>query len=445
MPKPKNIIIVQGAQWGSEAKGMVAANLTLSRQVDYAVRTGAVNAGHTVHWNGMPQKMQQLPTGWVNPCTTLILGAGTFVHPTILANEIELVNSLTGEDVRERLMIDSRASLHLEEHTQQAELENRHHAIGATGKGCSVAITDKIRYRGKGYRLFKDWWQTELAHGTLPGALKYVKFTDTVEELHAGYDKGKQILLEGTQGSHLDLNLGPYPYTTHKPTQAIEWALEAGLALGMEYEVVMVARTYPIRVAGNSGPMAKETTWPNVARTINRKLMRHGMGQRVKSFAIQEFEKVQHELATHTSWGEMMPKHADGAPNFDMHTWSQQQRYEHRVALSEFNKAVLQQCGKETLAELNNLFEMTTVTKKLRRVAEWNDADVKWACRVNRGSYIVLTFFNYWFPELWDRPINPPTTDEYVEMVRMVEKGAGIPVRYVTTGPETPMMFQVSK
>lgn len=437
MPKPKSIIVVQGAQWGSEAKGMVAANLVLTRKVDYAVRTGAVNAGHTVIWNGIPQKMQQLPTGWVRPQTKLILGAGTFIHPTILAKEIELVSSLTGEDVRERLMIDSRASLHLEEHTEQAALENRHHSIGATGKGCSVAITDKIRYRGRGYRLFKDWWQenrTLMGQGTLAG----IKFEDTMETLHAAYDGGKQILLEGTQGSHLDLNLGPYPYTTHKPTQAIEWALEAGLALGMEYEVVMVARTYPIRVAGNSGPMAKETTWPNVARTINRKLMLHRLPQRVKSFALQEYEKVQHDLANGTNWGEMMPKHNDGQPNFDMHTWTAEQRVEFRIALSEFPKACLQQCGGATLEELGHLFEMTTVTKKLRRVAEYNDRDVAWACRVNRGSYLILTFFNYMFPELWGcQNVIAAWRPEYTEYIKHVEAGAGISVKAITTGPGT--------
>lgn len=445
MPKQKSIIVVQGAQWGSEAKGMVAAHLALSRRVDLAVRTGAVNAGHTVLWNGIPQKMQQLPTAWVRPQTTLVLGAGTFVHPTILAREVELVNSLTGEDVRERLLIDSRASLHLEAHTEQAQMENRHHSIGATGKGCSVAITDKIRYRGRGYQLFKDWWQDNRSRFGAMGVevLSGIKFEDTVETLHAAYDQGKQILLEGTQGSHLDLNLGPYPYTTHKPTQAIEWALEAGLALGMEYEIAMVARTYPIRVAGNSGPMAKETTWPNVARTINKKLMLHRLPQRVKSFAIQEFERVQHGLANETKWEGMLPKHNDGRPNFDMHLWSAEDRVKHRVALSEFPKAVLMQCGTASIAELNNLFEMTTVTKKLRRIAEYNDRDVAWSCRVNRGSYIVLTFFNYWFPETWDK--QPPLVfaDEHMAAIKRVEDGAGIPVKYITTGPETACMWPV--
>lgn len=448
MPKQKPIIIVQGAQWGSEAKGMVAAHLTLERKVDYAVRTGAVNAGHTVMWDGWAQKMQQLPTGWVRPGTKLVLGAGTFVHPTILAKEIELVNTLTGEDVRERLLIDYRASLHLEEHTEQAKLENRHHAIGATGKGCSVAITDKIRYRGKGYKLFKEWWEeqsgSKMRLDNPLWQLAGIKFADTVEELHNAYDAGDQILLEGTQGSLLDLNLGPYPYTTHKPCQAMEWAMEAGLALGMEYEVAMVARTYPIRVAGNSGPMRGETTWPNIARTINRKLMLLRQGQRVKSFALQEYEKIMFELATQTSWADQLPMDNSGQPRVDMHKWTPAQRVTHRVALSEFPKAVWDNCGKTVQEELANLFEMTTVTKKLRRVAEFQAEDVKWACRVNRASYVVLTFFNYWFPELWGvDPVHSGTWKaQYEQCLQVTEQAIGAPIKYITTGPNTEDMFK---
>lgn len=440
--KPKPIIIVQGAQWGSEAKGMVAAALARDKRVDLAVRTGAVNAGHTVYFGGQQIKMQQLPTAWAaNPRSRLILGAGTFVNPEILAREIEILSHLTGADIRQRVVIDKQASLHLQEHQDQAKLENRHHAIGATGKGCSVAITDKIRYRGKGYMLFHEWWSKFAQHDRYLGG---IEFDDTVRILHDGYDKGMQISLEGTQGSLLDLNLGPYPYTTHKPTQAIEWALEAGLALGMSYEVVMVARTYPIRVAGNSGPMAKETTWPNIARTINRLLMLRRQPQRVKSWAIEEFEKALYEISNSTRWMGKLPRHNDGGVNFDFHKWTPEERLEFRVAVSEIHAEVLNSIGLRALEELENLFELTTVTKKLRRVAEWSGPEVAWSCRVNRGTYLVLTFFNYWHPETWGSQ-GLVWCPAYERSCYTVEKDAGIPVRYVTTGPESQHMIRVDK
>lgn len=447
---PRPIVIVQGAQWGSEAKGMVAAHLCKSRNIKWAVRTGTVNAGHTVMWpegkEGFPQKMQQLPTGWVNPQTKLVIGAGAYIHPTILASEIELISSLTGQDIRERLYIDSKVSLHLPEHTEQAKLENRHHAIGATGKGCSVAITDKIRYRGKGYKLFYEWLTDQPVPTTHP--LRGLKFVDTVDLLHSEYDLGSSILLEGTQGSLLDLNLGPYPYTTHKCTQAINWAAEAGLSPSMEYETIMVARTFPIRVAGNSGPMTKETTWPNLARDINRKLMVAArLPQRVKSFAIEEYERVMDETANEDSWRVKLPVHNDGSPNYDVHKWPEQYRVKYQYALSELPAAVLKKCSQRVLDELGNLFELTTVTKKLRRIAQWNSADVKWSCRVNGAASVVLTFFNYQFPETWDMgrdELVKAWKPEYQLHLDMIHHEVGTPVSYVTTGPRTECMIPIS-
>lgn len=448
------IVVVQGAQWGSESKGMVAAHLCKIRNVKWVVRTGTVNAGHTVMWpegpEGFPQKMQQLPTGWVNPQTKLVIGAGAYIHPQILATEIELISSLIGTDIRERLYIDSKVSLHLPEHTDQAKLENRHHAIGATGKGCSVAITDKIRYRGKGYRLFKEWLEDGFT-GTI-GAYNFltnIKFVDTVDLLHTGYDNGESILLEGTQGSLLDLNLGPYPYTTHKCTQAANWVAEAGLSPAMEYEIVMVARTFPIRVAGNSGPMTGETTWPNLARDINRKLMvANRLPQRVKNWAIEDFERILHDTANEDTWRMKLPTHNDGSPNYDMHKWPEHTRIKYQVALSELNAVVLKRCPERTMVELNHLFELTTVTKKLRRIAQWNDADVKWSCKVNRATNIVLTFINYQFPELWDldRDQLPKAwKPEHARYIARIKEAVGVHVGYVTTGPRTEFMIPTSE
>lgn len=439
------IIIVQGAQWGSEAKGMVAAELCKRKRVDLAVRTGAVNAGHTVYWDGVPQKMQQLPTGWVSQNTRLVLGAGTYVNPEILAAEIALVSSLLGEDIRKRLYIDHRVSLHLSTHQQIAKGANRHHLIGATGKGCSVAIVDKIQNRGNGYQLFKEWWRTCNMGGDCPSRLEGLQFADTVDMLHSGYDKGERILLEGTQGTLLDLHLGPYPYTTHKQTQAAEWVTEAGLAPGMQYETVMVARSFPIRVAGNSGPMENETTWPNLARYINKRIMvaRNGQGQLVKSVAIEEFENVWQRMAKENP--DRFPAHVyDGSVNFDMHTWTPEERVEYRATLSDFPARVLDHISLAARTELAKLFEFTTVTKKLRRVAEWDGANVQWACTINRGTYIILTFWNYWFPETWGQT-NFEWGWPHEQKLAEIQDYTGTTVKYITTGPEGCNLLEVAK
>lgn len=434
----KPIIVVQGAQWGSEAKGAVAAWLCQVRKMKYAVRTGAVNAGHTVMYGGLAQKMQQLPTGWVNPNTQLVLGAGTFVHPEILAAEIRRISEITGSNIiRERLLVDHRVSLHLPVHQNQSKIEDHHHTFGATGKGCSMAIVDKLMRRGRGYQLFKEWMRDESNSSTArPEWLKWligIKFVDTVELLHSAYDAGEGILLEGTQGSLLDLHLGPYPFTTHKQTQAAQWVTEAGLSPNMEYEIAMIARTYPIRVAGNSGPMGGETTWPNIARVVNKKLMLHRLPQRVRSFALEEFEKTMHSIANNGAYA--LPHHLDGSVNYDMHKWTAEERKEYRVALSELHADVMNNVSLNTYNELAQLFEFTTVTNKLRRVAEWTGQDVRRSVRMNRGSYVVLTFFNYWFPELWLTPTIDWGVSEYARRVREAATDAGVPVKFVTTGP----------
>lgn len=259
----KPIIIVQGGQWGSEAKGLVAQKLTNVKKVDAAIRTGTVNAGHTIWYEGKQYKMQQLPVSWVRPECMLVLGPGAYIHPEILEREIGWINdAIPGQDVRDRLLIDFNCGLHTPEHTERARIDNRHAKIGATGKGCSQAVVDKILGRGNGGRLFADQYRMAPAWSHC--------FADTVRTINEWFDNGDQLLIEGTQGTMLDLHLGPYPYTTHKQTQAASWMAEAGLSCTLPTDLWLVMRTFPIRVAGNSGPLPNEITWAELAREVGR-------------------------------------------------------------------------------------------------------------------------------------------------------------------------------
>ncbi len=198
--KPVPIVIVQGAQWGSEGKGMVAAALGERRNISIAVRTGTVNAGHTVYYNGRAYKMQQLPVGWTNPSTRLVIGAGAYIHPIILNAEIIMIAEATGTsvlDVCKRIFIDHRAGLHLPIHTDMATRADRSTKIGATGKGCSEAVVDKIRNRGAGSMLFVDWMReynpTHLASNCYIG--------DMAKWLNDRYDDGADQAV-ATDGSN---------------------------------------------------------------------------------------------------------------------------------------------------------------------------------------------------------------------------------------------------
>lgn len=378
------IIVVQGAQWGSEAKGAIAAYLCVKRDVTYAVRTGAINAGHTVFHNGKEFKMQQLPVGFVHPGTKLVIGAGALVHPFQLMKEVNMLEDNGFPDIKDRIYIDYRAGLHTDKHTDMSALSGRHHAMGATGKGCSEALMDRIRLRGSHGVLFRD---TPIA--------STFNLVDTEILLNRGYDQGAQILLEGTQGSGLDLYFGPYPYTTHKSCQAATWVQEAGLSPALDYEVVLVARTYPIRVAGNSGPMPNEIGWVHLANSINERLKFCGKPHLVSNQALAEFMDRCRTVA-----GSMLYALPNGSDT-DFWAWSPEEREQFKESISEFYKHVLTGLPEPTLTELRKLFELTTVTKKLRRIARFSQGVWDTAVRMNRPSSSYLTFANYVVPEVW--------------------------------------------
>ena len=412
------ITIIQGAQYGSEAKGAIAALVTKTDEIDVAVRTGATNAGHTAYYNGRPVVLQQLPVGFVRPDTTLVLGAGALIDPEILDREVALLSEVTGSDIKARLLIDRRAGLHVRAHQERSKASGRHHAIGATGKGCSEALIDRIRNRGT---------EAALLFGDSPYARDY-ETCDTERYLNHRWDEGARILLEGTQGQLLDLYLGPYPYTTHKQTGPAQWMLEAGLSPSLPNRVISVVRTFPIRVAGNSGPLPMETTWPHLAHAINARRESFGhLGPIVADWAIREFESAVKNVAEEF----LMPTYSNG---LDQHLWTPLERKEYAVALSELNKKALSTLSDRVIGELRKLFEMTTVTKKLRRVANLSHHDLMDSCRQARPSALAITFMNYVFPEFWfERP--NVLSDEMYTYIRDIEAATRVPVRFVSFGP----------
>jgi len=411
------IIIVQGGQFGSESKGLVAGYLCKKERMDIAVRTGAVNAGHSVYYNGSRYVNQQLPVGWVNPDTRLVIGAGALIDPTILDREVREISALTGTDIRERLSIDRRAGIHRPYHAARSKDSGRHHAIGATGKGASEALVERITGRGLGYQQFGDTHESD-----------GYDVCDTEALLNYSWNEGAKILLEGTQGQLLDLYLGPYPYTTHKQTGPAQWMLECGLSPALPTEICMVVRTYPIRVAGNSGPMPQETSWPELAREMNALRDRAGLPPLLREGAIASFEEAVVEAG----------KNFDGPANWshlNQHRWSAADRLNYQAALSEVHKTALMSLPEATVKELSTLFELTTVTKKLRRIARLDRETVETAARQIRPAWVALTFANYVWPESWFTLPREWTADQQ-EYTRQLEEWCRASVRLVSFGPE---------
>jgi adenylosuccinate synthase len=423
MAHPVPILIIQGAQYGSEAKGMVASAIGKQRNIDIAVRTGAINAGHTVYQrdqqgNEHIVKMQQLPVGWTNPHTKLVVGAGAYIHLPTLLREIDEVNAITGEDITNRLYIDPKCGMHTVSHEAKASQMNRHASIGATGKGCAESVISKIQARGA-----KDLRNT--FHYNHPFDLKKC-LTDTSMMLNDAHSSGESILIEGTQGTLLDLHQGPYPYTTSRMTTAANWVAEAGLSPGLQYDVMHIIRTMPIRVAGNSGPLPNEVKWSDVARKWNLRMDYVSMGRLIPQESLlvfdAEWQRMESTLGIPTSHNLMTPTQREN--------WSE--------VLSVLPKAVMDKLEADfpiAYGDISKYFEMTTVTKKLRRIS--NQActdDLRRAIKIDRPKYAILTFLNYVFPELWGATWMP-TNPDYEEYIQNMEKSLGVSIIGVTTGP----------
>lgn len=257
---------VVGAQAGSEGKGAVVA--AIADHYNVHVRTGGPNAGHTFYHEGEKWVARGLPCGWINPEAKLVIGPGAVLDWRLLLEEIEAIEA-AGYYVRDRLYIDPRAVCVTEaQHRAEGGTEGlAHQRIGSTGEGVGLARVARINRRAL---LAGPEFRCEQVGdvGALGGMRR-----------RFGYQEGDRILLEGTQGSKLSLTHGPWPFVTSADTNAAQLLADAGLPPGCFEETVLVARTFPIRVAGQSGPLPNETTWealglPPETTTVTGKVRR---------------------------------------------------------------------------------------------------------------------------------------------------------------------------
>jgi adenylosuccinate synthase len=240
--------VLVGGQWGSEGKGNIASYLAPEYSV--LVRVGGPNAGHTVYAEPAHEVFHHLPSGSRRaPKATLVLGAGSVLRVAGLIEEIA-----RHEIEVQRLAIDPQAML-IDDADPDLEKKSRlREAIGSTLQGVGAATSRKVlRNTEPPVRLARDE----------PLLAPYVR--SAVDILEKAYAEGSRVLLEGTQGTGLSLHHGQYPYVTSRDTTVSGCLAEAGIPPGRVRRVLMVCRSYPIRVGGNSGPMGIETTWEEVA------------------------------------------------------------------------------------------------------------------------------------------------------------------------------------
>lgn len=239
--------VVVGGEYGSEGKGHVAAYL--APEYDVLIRVGGPNAGHTV-FGDPPYTYHQLPSGSVRADgAQLVIGPGAVIDVERITKEIADCGVS-----RDRLAIDPQAVI-ITTADKRFEKNTLVGAIGSTGQGVGKATARRI-LRGAGGKvpLAKD--RKELKPYIQP----------TREVLDEAFYRGKKALLEGTQGTGLSIYHGPYPYVTSRDTSVSGCLAETGIAPTRVRKVIMVCRSYPIRVAGSSGPMGAELSWAEIAR-----------------------------------------------------------------------------------------------------------------------------------------------------------------------------------
>jgi adenylosuccinate synthase len=263
-----NVTVVVGAQFGSEGKGAIVGHLSKAMsERDLVVRVAGPNAGHTAYDpQGREWKLRAVPVAAVtNQHCQLHIAAGSEIDLTVLFDELAELDA-AGHRASDRLSIHPSATILEARHINAEQAAGLVGRVGSTGKGIGAARADRIMRRA--------------ATADSTGLLASFISADGPLEL----DDLDDVIIEGTQGYGLGLHTNFYPQVTSSDCRAIDFLAMAGIspwAENIRLDVVLVARVYPIRVAGNSGPLKGETTWdkldlPEERTTVTKKIRRVG-------------------------------------------------------------------------------------------------------------------------------------------------------------------------
>ena len=278
--------ILVGTQWGDEGKGK-ATDLLAGRS-DLVVRCqGGTNAGHTILAGGQLLKLRLVPSGILYPQVTPVIAGGVVIDPTVLLEEMDV---LAGRGIdTSRLLVSGNAHLIMPYHRELDRATERYlgkHALGTTKKGIGPAYADKAARIGLRVqdltdpRIFREKLDMAIKEKNLVLAKIYNRLpldpkqiaeeylamgdrlaphiTDTSALLYRALRDGKHVLLEGAQGTLLDLDHGTYPFVTSSSCVAGGLLSGAGLGPVEATSVVGVAKAYVTRVG--SGPFPTEDT-----------------------------------------------------------------------------------------------------------------------------------------------------------------------------------------
>jgi adenylosuccinate synthase len=278
--------MVIGAQWGDEGKGRVVDLLSADSRLVARVN-GGDNAGHTVTVGDKTYKLHLIPSGIIHPKTTGVMGSGMVINPFTLVEEIEMLRKAGIEISPDRLWISDAAHLitplhRLFDQAKDAALGAAQ--IGTTGRGIGPAYADKAARRGlrageildeghfasrvsehleEGSRQLVEWYRQPAAD--IVGMAE--DYLNKVAELRpyvrrigplvkSALDADQAVLVEGAQGTLLDIDQGTYPFVTSSSTVAGGVPSALGIGLYPARRIIGVVKAFQTRVG--AGPFPTE-------------------------------------------------------------------------------------------------------------------------------------------------------------------------------------------
>jgi adenylosuccinate synthase len=279
-----SVVVCLGGQWGDEGKGKIVDVLAESAQM--VIRSqGGNNAGHTVVVGGRTFKFNLIPAGILHPSTVCVIGNGVVLDPKVLLHEIEDLES-QGANL-ENLVISERAHMIMPYHPVLDRLEESARGddrLGTTFRGVGPAYSDKVRRIGfrvgdlqklrflekklefvlplKNEVLVRLYSAPPFAVGTILD--EYADYARRLERfirdpyplIQGAIARGQRVILEGAQGTMLDLDLGTYPYVTSSYPSAGGALAGAGIGPRHVTRTIGVFKAYTTRVG--YGPFPSE-------------------------------------------------------------------------------------------------------------------------------------------------------------------------------------------
>ena len=244
-----SVSIIIGGQYGSEGKGKVAYKWAEKVNAVAVVRVGGSNSGHTVYVNNKKYALRMLPTASLLQGVTAVLPAGAYIDVEVLKQEIALCNL-----DKAHLKIDPNAVIIQEQNKKTESSLGLQENIGSTLSGTGSAVIDRVK---------RDINNPALMAQNIAELKDYV--VNTKEYLRDLLIDDKEVVIEGTQGYGLsNYHAEDYPFATSRDTTAAVFLAETGLSPFDVKHIIMVIRSYPIRVAGHSGPFIQEIDWDTV-------------------------------------------------------------------------------------------------------------------------------------------------------------------------------------